>query len=644
MFGRYKRSFPAKLSLYVISFITLLSFVLVGVFYHYSTETLSQEAEDKIESMADRANLRVSALLSKVEKIPDNLGWMIVEYVKEPDSLFSITRRIVEDNREIFGCAIAFEPYYFPEKGHYFAPYSYMDGDQVKTIQVGGDNYNYFEKGWYKGARKQRYWSKPYRDAGDPDVITTSYAVPVHDEKDKLIAILSVDLTNRWLRDLIDSVKPYEGSYTVIIDKKGRYILRKEGEATIGKNMFETAKESRDTNVTVLVNEMAAGKSGSMIVKDDGVLSYMYYTPVFATDWYMAVVCPYEKVFGKLSKFNMYLLIGFVSLLLFIYIICFLAVRRITKPLMVFASSARDIAEGNFNTPLPVIRSKDELGELYDSFLFMQQQLTEYVDQLRSTTTANEKIESELRIAHDIQLGMVPKQFVPTPGAECIDIYAVLRPARQVGGDLYDYLMLNEDEFGFAIGDVSGKGVPASLFMATTISQMRSLALRDTSLNYIVNLMNRSLIRTENPSMFITFFAGVLNLNTHRLRFCNAGHPYPVLIAPDGTVSFFKTNDNLPLGVTSDYEYEEQECYFAPGSQLVLYSDGVSEAQNEQSRFYKVDRFFNFIANNADLAPRELVENVIANVDAFVGGAEQSDDLTVMSFRFKSRTKSRGAL
>lgn len=137
MFGRYKRSFPAKLSLYVISFITLLSFVLVGVFYHYSTETLSQEAEDKIESMADRANLRVSALLSKVEKIPDNLGWMIVEYVKEPDSLFSITRRIVEDNREIFGCAIAFEPYYFPGKGHYFAPYSYMDGDQVKTIQVG---------------------------------------------------------------------------------------------------------------------------------------------------------------------------------------------------------------------------------------------------------------------------------------------------------------------------------------------------------------------------------------------------------------------------------------------------------------------------------------------------------------------------
>ena len=121
IFDRYKKSFPAKLSLYVISFITILSFVLVGVFYHYSTETLSQEAEDKIESMAAQANLRVSALLSKVEKIPENLGWMIVEYVKEPDSLFGITRRIVKDNPEIFGCAIAFEPYYFPEKGQYFA-------------------------------------------------------------------------------------------------------------------------------------------------------------------------------------------------------------------------------------------------------------------------------------------------------------------------------------------------------------------------------------------------------------------------------------------------------------------------------------------------------------------------------------------
>ena len=372
IFDRYKKSFPAKLSLYVISVITILSFVLVGVFYHYSTETLSQEAEDKIESMAAQANLRVSALLSKVEKIPENLGWMIVEYVKEPDSLFSITRRIVKDNPEIFGCVIAFEPYYFPEKGHYFAPYSYMVGDSVKTIQVGGKDYNYFEKGWYNGAREHRYWSKPYRDAGDPDVITTSYAVPVHGEKNELIGILSVDLTNRWLRDLVDSIKPYKGSYTVVIDKQGRYILRREGEVMIGQNMFETAKEARDTNVTILVNEMAAGKSGSIIVDDGGVLSYVYYTPVVETDWYMAVICPYDQVFGKLSKFNMYLLVGFVLLLLFVYFICFVAVRRITKPLTIFAASARDVAQGNFNTPLPRIRSKDELGELCSSFETMR--------------------------------------------------------------------------------------------------------------------------------------------------------------------------------------------------------------------------------------------------------------------------------
>lgn len=261
------------------------------------------------------------------------------------------------------------------------------------------------------------------------------------------------------------------------------------------------------------------------------------------------------------------------------------------------------------------------------------------MDQLRRTTTANEKIESELHIAHDIQLGMVPKQFVPTLGAECVDIHAVLCPARQVGGDLYDYLMLNEDEFGFAVGDVSGKGVPASLFMATTISQIRSLALQDTSLNYIMNLMNQSLCRTGNTNMFITFFAGVLNLNTDRLRFCNAGHPYPLLIAPDGTVSFFKTADNLPLGVTSDYNYEEQECYFAPGSQLLLYTDGVSEAQNEQSKFYKIERLLDLVTAHSGLAPQQMVESVIEDVNRFVGNAEQSDDLTVMSFRLNARRK-----
>ena len=199
--------------------------------------------------------------------------------------------------------------------------------------------------------------------------------------------------------------------------------------------------------------------------------------------------------------------------------------------------------------------------------------------------------------------------------------------------------MLNEDEFGFAVGDVSGKGVPASLFMATTISQIRSLALQDTSLNYIMNLMNQSLCRTGNTNMFITFFAGVLNLNTDRLRFCNAGHPYPLLIAPDGTVSFFKTADNLPLGVTSDYNYEEQECYFAPGSQLLLYTDGVSEAQNEQSKFYKIERLLDLVTAHSGLAPQQMVESVIEDVNRFVGNAEQSDDLTVMSFRLNARRK-----
>lgn len=637
MFERYNKSFSAKLSFYVISFITVLSMILFGIFYHYSTKTLSKEAEDKIETMAEIANLKVSALLSKVEKIPDNLGWMIVAYVEDPDSLFPITRRIVKENEEIFGCAIAFEPFYFPSKGHYFAPYSYMSGDSVRTMQVGGKGYNYFEKGWYKGARETRYWSKPYRDAGDPDVITTSYAVPIHGKDGELIAVLSVDLTNKWLRDLANSMKPYEGSYTVIIDKQGRYIMRKEGETTIDQNMFQTAAESNDPNVARLVHEMAAGRSGSMVVKDGKTLSYVYYTGVFATDWYMAVVCPYDQVFGKLNQFNMYMLIGFVLLLFFVYLLCFLAVRRITKPLTRFSESARDIAEGNFNTPLPVIRSKDELGELYDSFQFMQQQLTEYVDRLRNTTTANEKIESELRIAHDIQLGMVPKDFTQSLGSELIDIFAVLRPAKQVGGDLYDYFMLNEDEFGFAIGDVSGKGVPAALFMSTTISQMRSVSMLDTSLNYIINVINRSLIRNGNASMFVTFFAGVLNLNTRRLRFCNAGHPYPVIIKPDGTVELFKTDDNLPLGVASDYVYEEQECYFAPGSQMVLYSDGVTEAQNENSKFYKIDRLLRFVEENKNLSSKDLVERIIAHVDAYAGEAEQSDDLTVMSLRYDSR-------
>lgn len=632
MWNRIERSFSAKLSFYVISSIILLSTISFLIFRYHANRSLERNAHEKIQNMAERADLRVTALLNSVEKIPENMQWIITDYINIPDSLFNITRKIVQNNTEIFGCAIAFEPYYFKSKGHYFAPYSYMKGDSVVTTQVGSDQYNYFQKNWYRLAREQGIsrWSKPYHDVGDDHVITSSYSVPFRDKNKNIIGVFAVDLSTDWLTDLVNSIRPYPNSYAIMIDKFGNYIVHKKEQNMTNKNIFATAENMKDTTATWLVHQMIQGKSGKVILDDNGIKSYVFYAPITATDWYMCIVFPYEEVFRQLNNFNSIVLLSFILVLIMIYIVCSTTVKTVTKPLHTFAAYARSIANGNFDTPLPAIRSKDEMKELHDSFQYMQQQLKIYIDTLQKATAAKEKIDSELRIAHRIQMGMLPKTFPAFPDRQEFDLYAVLTPAKQVGGDLYDFFIVDDDLY-FAIGDVSGKGVPASLLMSGTISLLRSVSARHTSPRAITTILNNNIAENSDPGMFVTFFIGMLNLCTGEMHYCNAGHIPPILTSPTLEVTSLDIASSLPLGILKDYEYIEQHYTFAPGSGILLYTDGVTDAENPQKQFYTKERLINTIRCNNSLTPKEFIKILMKDIHVHVQNADQADDLTMLT-------------
>ncbi|HAC94389.1 MAG TPA: IcfG-like protein, partial [Odoribacter splanchnicus] len=245
----------------------------------------------------------------------------------------------------------------------------------------------------------------------------------------------------------------------------------------------------------------------------------------------MATLFPYSHIFDKLHRFTWIIILSSVLFLALLVIICTTTVRKITRPLKIFAASTHSIAEGNFNITLPVIHTQDEMLDLYNAFSEMQEKLSKYMKNLETTIAAKEKIESELRIAHDIQMSMLPKNFPPFPGHE-IDLYAVLYPARQVGGDLYDFF-IHENTLFFAIGDVSGKGIPASLLMASTISLLRTLSSGSNSPSQIAYSLNNSIAERNEADMFVTFFIGMLDLRTGVMKYCNAGHTPPVLTSPD---------------------------------------------------------------------------------------------------------------
>ncbi len=254
----------------------------------------------------------------------------------------------------------------------------------------------------------------------------------------------------------------------------------------------------------------------------------------------------------------------------------------------------------------------------------------------RSLEKAKLLMEGELSVARDIQMSLVPKTFPPAPVREEFSLYATLEPAREVGGDLYDFYFVENNRLFFMIGDVSGKGVPAALFMAVTRTVMKArMQPADAGLGRIVSNVNKTLCEGNDASMFVTAFCGFLDILTGKVTYINAGHNPPAIVRSDGSVSFMKISANVPLGVLDDMVYEEAHLQLQPGDTIVLYTDGVTEAVNRQQEFFTDARLLRILEGVHQMTAQGIVEKTLSAVQNFASGAPPADDITLLALRIE---------
>ena len=248
----------------------------------------------------------------------------------------------------------------------------------------------------------------------------------------------------------------------------------------------------------------------------------------------------------------------------------------------------------------------------------------------RQAREAKEKIESELGVARNIQMSMVPKTFPAFPHLPEFDVYAVLKPAKEVGGDFYDFFFTDNDHICFAIGDVSGKGVPAALFMAVTRTLLKSHVNRDTTIDKSMFKVNNDLCEGNDACMFTTLFSGILNIRTGEISYSNAGHNYPYISRKDGTLEMISTANSVALGCMEEAPYSTGAIMLSEGDTLVLYTDGVSEAMNKKLEFFTEARLEAAIQKCVQSSPHDTINSIMSDIDGFVSGAAQSDDITLL--------------
>lgn len=633
--NRILGSFSLRLSLYILSVAALVFIAVFAVTFLSARRNVKNEAMELARSELENTVIQIDNVLSSVETAINNLSWLVMENLDDPDYMYTLTEMVLRGNPHVYGSAIAFEPYYYKEKGMFWSPFSFRENGKISNKQLGSVDYDYHYMDWYQIPKLlgKPYWSEPYYDEGGADVIMSTYSCPLYDKEGKLFAVFTADISLQWFAFKVNSMKPYPNSYNYMIGRGGTFLVHPNQKAILNESIFANAIYTGNTLLKETAHKMTSGESGMEEMVRDGKHTYYFYTPIPSVGWSVAVECLRSDILAALDRMTVIILIIGIMGLLLMGALCHYAIKNLTNPLARFADSAREIAGGTFDAPLPVIHGRDEMKTLHDSFANMQKSLVTYMDELQRSTANRERIESELRIARDIQMGMVPKIFPPFPSRNDIDLYAVLKPAKEVGGDLYDFF-IEDEKLYFIIGDVSGKGIPASLVMSVTCRLFRTMAMLVKSPEKIMASLNDTLTENNESNMFCTAFVGILDLNSGRLEYCNAGHNAPVVMDLSG-VKYMDVEPNLALGLFEGFPYRAQSCTLEKGNTMFLYTDGVTEAENISKELYSDGHLLEVLGKNNGGEPVQITGVIVNDIERYSQGAEQSDDITILCLKYK---------
>ena len=650
------RSFAIRLSRWVMLILFIMMSGLSFLIYICAEALMVELGGMAVHSSMLSSEKRIKDVMSDVSVAVENNVFDIERNLNQPDQMEAIVERMVRQNSRIRSCGISFIDNYYPQKGHGFCPYAWRtDSLQVETMQLAEMNGNYLKSEWFQKAVESdsAYWSAPFVDGHDAKTPLVAYLRPIHDTKGKLVAVLGADLSLDFMTNIMqeqDSIfygviwgwggkdsKAY-ASQSIILSQDGTFLTHPDSWRILKGNFFVHLKDcDKKGYAEKAIKNMSEGKSSSKEtdheMRINTVHSFLFYAPVECTDWILAVTVP-RITLDLLGIVLGIVMLFFVAVVLHVtFLVSRYVIMHTAKPLNRLAVAADKVAQGEFDTPLPVIKYHDEIYQLRESFENMQHSLATYVEDLKTTTAAKASMENELEIAHGIQMSMLPKTYPAFPNRTDIDIYGQVTPAKAVGGDLYDFFIRDEKLF-FCIGDVSGKGVPASLVMAVTRSLFRNISTHVALPDRIVTALSEALCDNNETNMFVTLFVGVLDLKTGYLSYSNAGHDMPLLLT-DNEVKILPCDSNVPAGVMPGWQFTCQQVDMKAGSTLFLYTDGLNEAEDINHNQFELKRVVE-TAKTADRCPEKLIMTMEKAVEQFVGEADQSDDLTMFAIQYKN--------
>ena len=583
----------------------------------------------------------------------DGVDYTKSEYLGLAAHLSSSMIAMVNNSEKLAACYIGF-----------------ADGTDLAVDMTASDKYDengevvtfpVRERPWYKGAVETGglYFTGIIGDAFNEELlITCSVPVVVDDE---LIGVVGADIILESMDDFIRSSSDDDG-IVLIIDSNGNVILSRAESGLFSAHASDEAvdlRESGNEELSALIRKALKETTELSIVTIDDKEYYIAGAPIPSAGWAMISVIekevteePEKLLLSEYDKTNAAASGKFkagsgrtmrtsILIVVLIFLIgaagALIAARNIVKPI---EEMTRNINQSRRTCQTfemkDVYKTDDEIELLAESFSELSRETKQYIQDITRITQEKERVNTELHMANRIQNSMIPSVFPPFPGREEFDIYASMVPAREVGGDFYDFYLIDEDHLCMIIADVSGKGVPAALFMMISKVILQSCAMLGQGASEILVKTNEAICSSNQVDMFITVWVGILEISTGKIEAANAGHEYPAVMR-DGKFVLLKDKHGLVVGGLNDVKYKEYEIDLKPGDKLFVYTDGIPEATDRSENMFGTDRMLDALNIDPAAVPEQILKNVSEAVEDFVDGAEQFDDMTMLCMEYKGK-------
>lgn len=624
-----KKGIAFQLGFYVLAAVVVVISMIVLLNYKHSRKIIMNKIEENTIHQSSLIISQISRNVANNQEVTRNVANQALYYHSHGDLEFFI-QQALKDNRVVSGLHIRL--FAAPDSIELSA-FKNDQGQVVSTHQFARCSIPEYPDIINKVvSSNEGIWSAPYYCSRDSNQLIISYFLPVKNKDDHIVGIISSDIDLNFLNGIVSQIEILKRGFAFIISEQGFYLTHPREDWVMNRNIFNMSSKIFKGNRDEFTSLLKSGKIGIGFAYPqllDYEKCWFRFSPIPYTNWRVIIVIPTRELFHDLGVvFRKIVLVSLVGILMILLVIV-LIFNKMLSPLQRVVKSIQRFSFGDRRRK----SKQNEIELLNDSLKELQFQYGTYMKEQVQIHKDRRKYEKDLKSAKEIQRTIIPQEYEFLNNRKEIDLYAVLQPAESIGGDLYDYFFIDTNHILFTMGDVSGKGIPAALFMAVAHTVIKSKSTVLSSL-HIIDVVNKALSKENSNQHFLTLFLGILDVETGMLDYCNAAHNYPFLIRKNKNVTQLSQTHGLPIGVYSNKSYKSNSIVLSKGDTLVLFTDGVTDCRNEKGQFYGIDRFLKVIEATGNLSPRPLVDQLMKDLLSFKGDAKQVDDISLMAVKF----------